>query len=73
MTDHVTILTWAFIIGFLVALAMFAVMASTAIRLASLASDLERRLEASKQAHALDVQALTLKLTAARARYRDRK
>lgn len=57
-----TTLTWAFCAAFIVAFVGFALMTSAAIRLASRLNDAERDLRVSKQAHALDVQALTKKL-----------
>lgn len=49
------------------ALVSIGLMVSLVLRYASQLGDAERKLKASKQAHALDVQALTKKLKAARA------
>jgi len=57
-----TPLAWAFLVAFVVAGVLFALMSSKAIRLASRLNDAERSLRTSRQAHALDVAALTKKL-----------
>ena len=57
-----TLLAWMFGAGFLVACALLAFMSSMAIRFASEVNDLLRKLRVSRQAHALDVQALTAKM-----------
>lgn len=53
---------WILFIAFCLAFLAFIAMASAAIRLASRLNDAERNLRSSKQAHALDVAALSKKL-----------
>lgn len=57
---------WFFFVAFCLAFLAFVVMTTGAIRLASQLHDAERRLKASKQAHALDVAGLTKKLLEAK-------
>jgi hypothetical protein len=57
---------WFLFAAFCLAFLAFLSMTTAAIRLASRVNDAERKLKASKQAHALDVQALTAKLLEAK-------
>ena len=56
---------WCSFIVICMALVSIGLMFSLVLRYASQLGDAERKLKASKQAHALDVQALTAKLQAA--------